>query len=258
MCALCHPGGPGNGNFPDCIQCHNVTAPPYSAEAAPEKWTHSSAVIGSNTYGTWERECVDCHNPHINNGITKNGGVSDPSYKLVEFTGNHTGTVNGETTMSISDLVVNDPAWADPATWSEKTSAERGLVLLDVIGGKTFWYKVVNATSTSITFINTATYFPMPPWDKDQPMSLVYGQFIQDEVNGTSVKFGGPTTMAYDESGTGLDPTPNGICQVCHTQTTHWRSDGSFSNHFSGWHCTVCHPHEEGFKADPPPLCPCD
>jgi hypothetical protein len=71
------------------------------------------------------------------------------------------------------------------------------------------------------------------------------------------VNFTGPSSLADDESGTGIDPTPDGVCQVCHTQTLHWRSNGSLADHFSGWNCILCHPHEKGFKADPPQLAIC-
>ncbi len=60
MCTHCHPGGP-HAHIPECAECHTATAPPYSVDVAPVKQTHSSAVIGSNKYGTWARECLDCH-----------------------------------------------------------------------------------------------------------------------------------------------------------------------------------------------------
>jgi hypothetical protein len=256
MCTHCHPGGPGN-HIPACTQCHDTAiAPPYSVDVAPYKQTHSNAVIGSDKYGDWARVCLDCHEPHHNNGITSSG-VTNPDYKLVEFTGRCTETGGGETTMSISDLVINDPAWSDPARWVDKTSAERGLVLLDVINGKTYWYKVLSASETSITFKNEHTYFPSGGRATDQYMSLVYGQFIKDEVNGTAVTFGGYRDMAKNESMTDFDSTPDGICQVCHTQTDYWRNDGTRADHFNGWRCTLCHLHDQGFKAVTPEGCIC-
>ncbi|HLB25620.1 MAG TPA: fibronectin type III domain-containing protein, partial [Nitrospirota bacterium] len=46
----------------------------------------------------------------------------------------------------------------------------------------------------------------------------------------------------------------DGVCQVCHTQTTYFRNDGSgFANHssgvtYSGSDCSACHTHESGFS----------
>ncbi len=42
-----------------------------------------------------------------------------------------------------------------------------------------------------------------------------------------------------------------GVCEVCHTTTSHHRNDGSqpFPNHNNANDCTSCHPHEGGFAA---------
>ena len=37
-----------------------------------------------------------------------------------------------------------------------------------------------------------------------------------------------------------------GVCEVCHTQTRHYRNDGSGEPHFP-YPCFVCHPHAGGF-----------
>ncbi len=270
MCSHCHPGGPGGGNFPDCMNCHNAespVAPPYSVDIAPMKQTHSNAVIGSDKYGDWSRECLDCHDPHHNNGMTKRGGLTNDEYKLVKFTGDHMETANGETTVGIAALNIIDLAWKNPDKWINKTSEQRGLVLLNKTRSDTFWYKVIGVTigddgiPTEITFINTQSSFGNPAFYKPLDMSLVYGQQINDEVEVDGqmlpVTFGGPRDMANDESGTGFDVTADGICQVCHTQTTYWRNDGSRADHFNGWRCTICHTHDQGFKAVTPEGCIC-
>jgi hypothetical protein len=115
------------------------------------------------------------------------------------------------------------------------------------------YYEVIGTTASSVTIGENYRMFP----GGNNPINaqLIYGMLIWDEVNGIPVKAAGPTFMANDESGDGTDETPNGICQVCHTQTTHWRNDGLYANHFSGWKCTICHPHEEGFRPIPPSLC---
>jgi hypothetical protein len=234
-------------------------------------------MLGSSwsTLDTWNEDssgnpypltCLNCHNPHRNNGIVRNQDA-DPAYLLVEFTGLCLVNQNKETTMSISDLVVHDPAWADPATWSAKTDDERGLVVvrIDSNGKVSSLFKALSSDGSTITFRNQQFYFPAGGFATPQHMALAYGQFIRNEVghrvggsvvNAADVIFTGPASMANDESGTGTDPTPDGICQVCHTQTDHWRSDGSLANHFSGYRCTICHPHDQGFRyVDPGSLC---
>jgi hypothetical protein len=46
------------------------------------------------------------------------------------------------------------------------------------------------------------------------------------------------------------DNTYNGVCEVCHTLTSHHRNNGSDNTeHFDGSNCTVCHPHTSEFSA---------
>ena len=59
---------------------------------------------------------------------------------------------------------------------------------------------------------------------------------------------GGQGSFAYDESGTGTDPNPDGVCQVCHTQTKYYRNDGSLSGHYPAQKCSSCHSHTGGFS----------
>jgi hypothetical protein len=45
------------------------------------------------------------------------------------------------------------------------------------------------------------------------------------------------------------DNTYDGVCEVCHTLTSHHRNDGSDNTeHFDGSNCTVCHPHTSEFS----------
>ena len=262
QCTYCHPNGPGTRPRTPCQDCHNnATGKNYSDQSAPEVAYHSSGVIGSTKYGTWERQCLDCHDPHKHNHFDgSNGGIQDPDAVLVDLDV-HNATREGiEFTFEITGMTVNNPNWSDPSTWSRKTGNERGLLFVYNNKGKYYFNKVVRATDTTITIQNGFTNFPLVPWENPFHAQLMYGQFIRDEVNGTEVNFSSPNAMANDESGTGVDPTPDGICQVCHTQTTHWRSDGSLSNHFNGWDCITCHPHTQGFKPVPPavPPQPCE
>jgi hypothetical protein len=46
-----------------CKICHKVTSGPYSDTNAPRVKTHSSENTSSQ-YGSWEKKCYDCHEPH--------------------------------------------------------------------------------------------------------------------------------------------------------------------------------------------------
>ncbi|MEN8164888.1 MAG: hypothetical protein ABFS37_12220, partial [Acidobacteriota bacterium] len=47
-------------------------------------------------------------------------------------------------------------------------------------------------------------------------------------------------------------PYTDGICEVCHTRTLHYRNDdsGGDHNHKAGGRCVSCHWHEQGFKGE--------
>ena len=57
------------------------------------------------------------------------------------------------------------------------------------------------------------------------------------------------TTLAvFDASaGTYADGLGNGLCEVCHTTTAYYKSDGSGFTHNDGTVCTTCHTHQGGF-----------
>jgi nitrate/TMAO reductase-like tetraheme cytochrome c subunit len=73
-CGSCHGegllqsfwGGSGKYSTVDelCLSCHKeTTGGPYADTNAPFERTHSSQNT-STKYGTWTRECRNCHNPH--------------------------------------------------------------------------------------------------------------------------------------------------------------------------------------------------
>ncbi len=69
-----------------------------------------------------------------------------------------------------------------------------------------------------------------------------------DAANMQAVTFTNMTGMAADSygiTGTGSD----GICEVCHTQTTEWRKDLALETHNPAVKCTNCHDHKQGLKA---------
>ncbi len=70
--------------------------------------------------------------------------------------------------------------------------------------------------------------------------------FFDDAGGGTNPQ------MSYlgDYSGAGNSPYDDGICEVCHTRTNHYRNDASGGDHShnAGTRCVTCHPHQMGFR----------
>ncbi|MBI4793869.1 MAG: CxxxxCH/CxxCH domain-containing protein [Deltaproteobacteria bacterium] len=247
-----------SANNIDCIDCHqnhmgpktacefchnNTTGAGYSKTSAPAMATHSAAIIGSGNYGEWARQCVDCHDPHVS---------AQCSTPLVEGTFTSYSSAAGFTTFQLGALVVHDISWQAPASWAAKTGAERGLVLLvqgllwDAEQNKyvDFSSEIVSATPTAITVSGEVSAISTV-----RDFKILYGQYIRTAINGRPVDFPGTPAGLAENEGTGaIDPTPTGICQVCHTQTAHWRSDGTLADHFNGENCTGCHEHELGFR----------
>jgi hypothetical protein len=79
-------------------------------------------------------------------------------------------------------------------------------------------------------------------------------KFIRATVRGADVAFEAYTGSLSFADG---DTTYDGICEVCHTQTSHHNFDGNGSqqSHNDGADCTGCHTHIDGFLSNitPPP-----
>jgi hypothetical protein len=78
--------------------------------------------------------------------------------------------------------------------------------------------------------------------------------FVRDTIRSSSVVF---TSHTGTNSFADGDATYDGICEVCHTQTSHHQNDGSApqQSHNDGIDCSGCHPHLDGFNPNitPPP-----
>lgn len=253
-CSDCH----SYGDFPvddACLSCHiNDTGGGYSKLAAPKVLTHSSANT-STKYGTWSKLCKNCHQPHTQQQRELYGAGS----YLV------TGTITSATrnipqntvTYGYNNMAAQKAEWADYTKWGRKSANtssgnERGLILFPNLANTTLSAEIISATATSMVVRGYPGTVAV-----GSSFAIVYGQQISASADGKPVKMfnnTGANSFAHDESSTGTDPTPDGICQVCHTQTTAWRTDGTLSGigvHTgqNGANCVICHPHEEGFKA---------
>ncbi len=262
-CFDCHLGGQSAVD-PNvvCLQCHTSSTGPYNKTSAPLVQTHSSATT-STKYGTWEKKCTDCHYFHFFNQHYTWGSAT---YLVTGTISSITDNGNGTITFGYTNLTVNNANWTDPATWGQKRGSERGLIMLPNTRDVSFGFEVLSATSTQITVKGSTAPFSRRMRVGDT-FALIYGQAINAYIpNWTQAKvkffdktgensFAQNDALAGDIDGDGNpdDSTPTGICQVCHTQTQHWRSDGSkaaIGVHSSqnGTDCMSCHSHGDGFN----------
>lgn len=221
-----------------CLDCHiNTSGSDYSKFSAPAVDSH----VGLS--------CETCHDPHTSAQCT------------VPLA---TGTFNGyqlnanSTTFTIGSLNDVNPAWSNPSTWNKKSGPERGLIFTVALGlwdtsGSNPEYvdysaEVIAADASSITVNGVHADVDLTG---SQNFSLIFGQLVRNTINSTAVVFTGPTTFASNDAlgAGGNDSTPDGICQICHTQTAYWRNDGSRATHNNGADCTECHEHKSGFAA---------
>ncbi len=254
VCSDCH----NYGSFPvddACLSCHiNDTGGGYSKLSAPKVLTHSSANT-SGKYGTWSQLCKDCHQPHDQRQFHIYG--TDSYLVTGTITGGSRNIPQNTTTYTYNNMTAQKAEWADYTKWGNKSANkssgnERGLILFPNLANTTLSAEIISATATSITLRGYPGAVAV-----GSSFAIVYGQQISTAAGGRVSKFinnTGANSFAHDESGTGTDPTPDGICQVCHTQTLHWRLDGTLAgigvhSGQNGANCVTCHPHEEGFKA---------
>ena len=262
-CYDCHLGGQASVD-PNtvCLGCHvNDTGGNYGKTSAPLVATHSSAVVG-NKYGTWTKQCTDCHYFHFFSQHYVWGAASYiATGTITSFTDNGDGT----STFGYSGLSVNRSNWSDPATWGQKTGAERGLILLPNTKDVSFGFEIISADASSIIVKGSTAPFSNKLHVGDS-FAIIYGQGINTYIPDFTkqVKFfdhEGENSFAkndflggdIDGDGNLDDSTPDGVCQVCHTLTAHWRSDGTKAEvgvhtGLGGTNCTSCHPHSQGFK----------
>jgi hypothetical protein len=129
------------------------------------------------------------------------------------------------------------------AGWT--TDQFAGLTLIPNIVHPDSTYTIQGNTSETITTV--------------QPMDMGKIQVGRD-FKVVGIKTGDKAVKFFNNTGTNSfadgDTTYDGICEVCHTQTDHFRNDGTGpdQDHTSqgpsvpGSNCSACHSHVEGFK----------
>ena len=253
-----------------CLSCHSAEGTNLYKGSAPEKPLHSALVMSpDNRMDGWTTKCIDCHDPHFQAQLDWNETDSTNLYLVTGkvhflppyFVYDGNDGPYGSTTITIETFTAQ-PGWEIPATWSTKgdskdtvtaSDGSRGLVfVVDRLSPKET-FEVISADATSIKVKGEIT--SLPPGIS---FALIYGQTIRsymsdEESHGNGardIRFYEPDSTAGGRGGfvddTG-DATPTGLCQVCHTRTNHWRTDGTLADHFQGRQCTNCHDMLEGF-----------
>ena len=244
-----HPEMDGDDTNPNnlCWSCH--TGP----QLAPYRVPHSSKQTGDQ-FAPWFIECRACHNPHYQPQFISYG---EESYLA---SGAISSVTSGEMTSSLTDSSAN---------WEPDEHAGR-VVFPNVnasdgsnarVGDLS--YRVLGNSATTLTIDGTINLEFIAPGDT---YAVIYGKLIKEQIkvpgSGTpgtwkQVKFfKNSGANSYADS----DSTLDGVCQVCHTKTGHFRNDGTGDdqmhrnadrgdpNGTAGETCTAkCHKHIGGF-----------
>ncbi len=202
-----------------CWSCHNDIDAPYVN-------THSSLQI-DNSYGDWSIECRVCHNQHGHEQIRTYGSASYV----------YEGTSTDVTPTTITQT---------GAGWT--ADQWKGLLVFPNVLELGNNYKTLSNTSDTLTVqgpINTGAV------SAGNTFVIVYSKLIPASV--ATPNSGDKIVRFFDYAGPNSfadgDTIYDGICEVCHTMTTHHRNDGTGpeQSHNDGMDCIGCHAHMDGF-----------
>jgi hypothetical protein len=214
-----------------CWSCHNDIDAPYVR-------THSSLQI-DNSYGDWTVECKVCHNPHYQ----KQKEFGSASYL-------YSGT---STNVTSTTLIKSGAGWT--------TDAYKDMVVIPNVSQNKYIYKITGNTNDTLTIEGPIDLTKVSPGNT---FAILYGQLVYNtidlsKITITPAKSGSKTVRFFRPTGANSfadgNSTYDGVCEVCHTQTTHFRNDGTGSNQLhtnvgspAGTNCIECHSHVNGFK----------
>jgi predicted CXXCH cytochrome family protein len=215
-----------------CWSCHNDIDAPYVR-------THSSLQT-DNSSGDWTVECRVCHNPHYQRQFRAYGSES---YL-------YSGASTNVTTTSITKA---------GAGWT--VDQYKDLVVVPNVLQQNYNYKILSNTGDTLTVRGPINLTKV---GAGNTFAIVYGKLITDimdigKITIMPAKSGSRTVKFSNSTGVNSfadgDATYDGICEVCHTQTSHFRNNGAASDPLhtnmgspAGTNCTNCHKHENGFR----------
>ena len=223
-----------------CWSCHNNII-------APDMKTHSSLQI-DNDYGNWTVECRVCHNPHYQKQFNTYGS------ETYLYSGISTGILTGQPSAGKSELTMTGAGWT--------INEYQGLVVIPNISQGSYGYRIESNTDSVLTIKGEVDLTKVTPGV--DTFAIIYGKLINDTVvldnitDPLTLKTGNRTVKFLHSTGTNSfadgDTTYDGICEVCHTETTHFRNDGTGPEQLhlnvggaGGAYCIQCHPHTDGF-----------
>ncbi len=254
-----------------CNNCHGASG------SEVRKVSHSSLSMGdthNSALGDWSTKCIDCHNPHLQpqlNWLSTSATFGDGSLAgglyLAEGTiGTITDNGDGTTTITFTNAAAKAP-WQETARWSKKSGTDgRGLLLSLGYTTADKTYEIIAATDTapitngaggsgadSITIQSGGDPVDAQKYTGGN-FGLIYGQLVKSAIQ--TPNSGAKDVKFFDSQDGFVDPASGAatkaICQVCHTQTTYWRNDGTLAIHNDGSVCTSCHTIAAGFKPNYP------
>ena len=247
-----------------CLACHQD-----GSGGLPKALTHSATVIGSNLHGIWGVGCTACHNPHSQDQLNWIGTATEPYLVTGTISAATYDSVLGVSTISYTTLTGN-PNWpaegvlATDQDWDNKSLANpnRGLILVHDKTEAPNTFSIVSATAEQITIKGELSANAVDP-EYINPQTqvrnsatcntfgLIYGQLIKATIASKPVKFFDPKGSFVEEGA-----STTGICQVCHTGTTHFTNSGVFPSGADSHtgretgNCIACHMHDAGFKGN--------
>ncbi len=215
-----------------CLECHDGVQ-------ATNVVTHSS-VTTSNGHGDWTIECTTCHMPHFQEQFRTYGN------------GSYIASGNSDT-----DGITSTTLTFSTSSWT--TNELAGLILIPNTASISYNYKIVSNTADTITVIG--------PMDLDRvgsggaEFAVVYGGLIRATIETPNSGYRDVRLFnsTGDHSFADGDDVYDGICEACHTLTSHFNNDGTASDQLhlnygdmSGTDCISCHSHADGFAGGRP------
>jgi hypothetical protein len=227
-----------------CQYCHTASSCPIPEITGPLVKTHSDSDESALA------ECRTCHDPHYQK--QKNYKNTDAS-SLYLATGTITGCVyNGDGTSTLTYSSITYKTGWDATKLIEKTDTCRHAIMFPNVKKLGYSYPIIavdTPTADTITVKGDAT--PVYQYITESTYAVMYGQYIRDYINDKPVKFFDKTGSNSYADGVGAY---NGVCEVCHTLTDHYRNDGSAPEQShenlggkDGTNCITCHVHPGSF-----------